>query len=212
MKLPDGTVLMHGSQPYDPKKAREYYLRTRKLKGRKKGKGVDPAKRRTAFLKKLGGDNVHETAALVKRMRGLSDEQMLAEAKKNPKHAKAINTLIRNRQRIRSSKPKTTLADIEKEGRRSKGTGEAGKLQQRQKAEEAKKRAEAARKKSSDQKTKQEAAAKEVDTARKELADLNEKFKAAKDTADKESLKTQIVTASKKLADAVDKQKATRNG
>jgi len=28
---------MHASAPYDPKKAHEYYLRTRKLKGRKKG-------------------------------------------------------------------------------------------------------------------------------------------------------------------------------
>lgn len=37
MKLPDGTILMHFSQPYDPAKAHQYYLRTRKLKGRKKG-------------------------------------------------------------------------------------------------------------------------------------------------------------------------------
>lgn len=36
MKLPDGSPLMHGRRPYDPAKAREYYLRTRKLKGRRK--------------------------------------------------------------------------------------------------------------------------------------------------------------------------------
>lgn len=36
MKLPDGTELTHAGQPYDPVKAHEYYLRTRKLKGRKK--------------------------------------------------------------------------------------------------------------------------------------------------------------------------------
>lgn len=34
MRLPDGTILMHGSRPYDPIKAHEYYMRTRKLKGR----------------------------------------------------------------------------------------------------------------------------------------------------------------------------------
>jgi len=39
MKLPDGTTLMHGVKPYDPQKAHEYYLRTRKLKGRRKGRG-----------------------------------------------------------------------------------------------------------------------------------------------------------------------------
>jgi hypothetical protein len=43
MILPDGSVLMHGDlehrAPYDPRKAREYYLRTRKLKGRERGAG-----------------------------------------------------------------------------------------------------------------------------------------------------------------------------
>lgn len=37
LRLPDGETLMHGESAYDPAKAREYYLRTRKLKGRKKG-------------------------------------------------------------------------------------------------------------------------------------------------------------------------------
>lgn len=37
MRLDDGTILMHGRAPYDPVKAHEYYMRTRKLKGRKKG-------------------------------------------------------------------------------------------------------------------------------------------------------------------------------
>jgi uncharacterized protein YgiM (DUF1202 family) len=34
MKLSDGTILMHDGAPYDPVKAHEYYIRTRKLKGR----------------------------------------------------------------------------------------------------------------------------------------------------------------------------------
>lgn len=37
MRLPNGTILMHGRAPYDPVKAHEYYIRTRQLKGRKKG-------------------------------------------------------------------------------------------------------------------------------------------------------------------------------
>jgi hypothetical protein len=43
LHLPDGEVLMHGDSTYDPAKAREYYLRTRKLKGRQKGVSVVPA-------------------------------------------------------------------------------------------------------------------------------------------------------------------------
>lgn len=35
MRLPDGTILMHDRTPYDPVKAHDYYMRTRKLKGRR---------------------------------------------------------------------------------------------------------------------------------------------------------------------------------
>lgn len=37
MMLPDGSIIKHAGKPYDPQKAHEYYLRTRKLKGRKSG-------------------------------------------------------------------------------------------------------------------------------------------------------------------------------
>lgn len=44
MQLRDGTILLHAEAPYDPVKAHEYYIRTRKLKGRKKGRALTPAK------------------------------------------------------------------------------------------------------------------------------------------------------------------------
>lgn len=44
MRLRDGTILMHARAPYDPVKAHAYYMRTRKLKGRRKGKGLTPVK------------------------------------------------------------------------------------------------------------------------------------------------------------------------
>jgi hypothetical protein len=59
MRLLDGTILMHGSTPYDPVKAHEYYLRTRKLKGRQGSLGTAPARprpsrsRSTGFVVKL---------------------------------------------------------------------------------------------------------------------------------------------------------------
>lgn len=40
MKLKDGTTLLHAGEPYDPVKAHEYYIRTRHLKGRHKGRTV----------------------------------------------------------------------------------------------------------------------------------------------------------------------------
>ena len=36
MKLRDGSILIHGTAPYDPVKAHAYYIRTRHLKGRHK--------------------------------------------------------------------------------------------------------------------------------------------------------------------------------
>lgn len=51
MQLPNGTVLMHGSAPYDPLKAHEYYLKTRHLKGRKSGQGKNPVYSLPGFKK-----------------------------------------------------------------------------------------------------------------------------------------------------------------
>lgn len=78
---------MHVALPYDPKKAHEYYLRTRKLKGRKKGQ-VDP-----------------KVADLAKRLRGKTDEQIRKEAEnsKDPAEKKLITTMLKNRQQIRST-------------------------------------------------------------------------------------------------------------
>lgn len=45
MELPDGTILIHARTPYDPVKAHQYYLRTRKLKGRKVGRSAAPTRK-----------------------------------------------------------------------------------------------------------------------------------------------------------------------
>lgn len=45
MRLPNGTILMHGKLPYDPVRAHEYYIRTRQLKGRKGGRSAPPTRK-----------------------------------------------------------------------------------------------------------------------------------------------------------------------
>lgn len=42
--------LRHGPTPYDPVKAREYYLRTRQLKGRQTSEGDEPTKGRSSSV------------------------------------------------------------------------------------------------------------------------------------------------------------------
>lgn len=93
MELPSGEVLMHAGRPYDPKKAHEYYLRTRELKGRKKGQ----------FHPKV--------AALAKRLAGMSDNQIKEEIQKssNPAEKRLIGIMLGNRQKKQgTSKPRAT--------------------------------------------------------------------------------------------------------
>jgi hypothetical protein len=108
MELPDGTTLMHGPAPYDPVKAREYYLRNRKLKGRKKGitpppKGNSPRSSNSVTVKvdgkayKLSPQQLAEQKAYAaKRVLGIKKKltqlnaelKKMAEAKKSEKEAK----------------------------------------------------------------------------------------------------------------------------
>jgi len=129
MEMPDGTTLMHGPAPYDPVKAREYYLRTRKLKGRQKAAAVASpklVKYRAAldtFLKKLPmaieGADLKTTEAFVDSFRGKSDDE-LRKAAKNMQNtpgtrdadikSKTVLALLENRNRIRKQKAKKNTA------------------------------------------------------------------------------------------------------
>ena len=127
MQLPDGTTLMHGKRPYDPVKAREYYLKTRKLKGRRKGSVAPPESKRPdqiryrksldAFLKKLPmakeGATVQETEAFVDSFRDKTDAELkmaIRNMKDTPGRkdgqikAQTVLALLENRARVRSQK------------------------------------------------------------------------------------------------------------
>ena len=88
--LPDDSALFHGGE-YDPAKAREYYLRTRELKGRKKGSAPPPAKGRVAKATVTKLSSKQRAAAtqakidhLKKRLEKLRDAlaELVAAAKK----------------------------------------------------------------------------------------------------------------------------------
>ena len=129
----DKAVITHEKAPYDPVKAHEYYIRTRKLKGRKKNQKTPDAVKKeyqgklTKFLGSLpmakkgasdGGADLKKTAQFVNRMRKMSDKEMVAEAKRltKPKagskyvsqeamgQIKTINALLKNRSRVRAAK------------------------------------------------------------------------------------------------------------
>ena len=92
MLLPDGTLLITMdsdgmAHAYDPVKAHEYYLRTRELKGRKKGTAKpEVAKKKAAwegFLKSLPlaqeGMPLPQVEKFVKSLRGKTDDQLKEE-------------------------------------------------------------------------------------------------------------------------------------
>lgn len=132
--------LMH---MYDAKKAHEYYIRTRELKGRKSGKGEAPAGRRpigkkdlsrdTKFLKTLPlaqeGMPLPKVARVVKNLQSKSDQQLTAEIKRlkaidaksaNPSPLGGIEAMTAERVlKSRGKDPRTgkTQQQIHKEAR-----------------------------------------------------------------------------------------------
>lgn len=98
MKLPNGEILMHAGVPYDPVKAHEYYVRTRKLKGRKKGTRPTASAVRGARLPVKGNpvlvkqrkEAAARVASLQKTLAKLQDalKTKMAEAKKAEQKSK----------------------------------------------------------------------------------------------------------------------------
>jgi len=100
----DDSALFHEA-PYDPNKAREYYLRTRKLKGRKAGAGDPQPSERSGSKKPTTGkprgrpkkspaqkrkEAEAEVAALKKRLARL--KEVLAELVKGAKARSGVET------------------------------------------------------------------------------------------------------------------------
>lgn len=115
MRLPDGTTLMHAGKPYDPAKAHEYYLRTRKLKGRRLGAGPvglkdapkakQPA-RNNPKLAKQRADAATRVAVLKEKLSKLNAalKKRMAEAEQADRKAKKPDTAADKADKARDSK------------------------------------------------------------------------------------------------------------
>lgn len=206
MELPDGTTLMHGPRAYDPKKAHEYYLRTRKLKGRKKGH-VDP-----------------HVAGLAKKLAGMSDAEIHNEIKKaEPKDAKLMQVMLGNRQRIHGKKdsPKTSATLEQKQAaakRVASLRSELADLNTKLKKAMAKSRKSQAKKKRGPTASEKSKAARDSkkyrDKHKQKLASKRGSGSSKSKTSGKHrddsvtSLKKQISETKGRLAKAIERQKA----
>lgn len=92
MRLPDGTILMHGRTPYDPVKAHEYYMRTRKLKGRKKAAAVVPTQWTTPWANRFAVKTSSGKVNL--KTKSVSEQQAYAD--------KRVKEIIRKARKLRS--------------------------------------------------------------------------------------------------------------
>ena len=196
MTLSDGqTVIMHASPNYDPKRRREYYLRTRKLKGRQPGKGgekgavatkirVSPKQKAAydRFLSRLPmaveGARPEETEKFVNSLRGKSDVELKAIAAdiktrygdRDGARVATVNALLRNRVRIRKTDP-SRLNASERAGQRGRST-------------------------------------RTIESLQNKLVDLNEKIKA--DPKGATHLQAQLESVQRKLVAAKVRQRALR--
>ena len=206
MELPNGEVLMHAGRPYDPQKAHEYYMRTRKLKGRIKGQY-----------------NPH-LATLAKRLAGMSDDQIQAEINKtkNSAEKKIIKIMLTNRQKIKGKAPAKPKATPEQRAAAAKRVSslqtKLSELNQKLKVAMAKARESEAKKKRGPTKAEKSEKARESKKYRqkhKQKLANKRNTAASKDKASGrsradsvEAIKTEISETRGRLKKAIERQKA----
>lgn len=125
MKLPDGSILMHGSAPYDPAKAHAYYLKVRQLKGRKPGLGKPSSAnlrlvKPTFNVKTREGITVKLTAEQLKIQKELTDKRVTSIKKKlHLLNAELKKRMAEARKSEREAKKAPTAAEKSKAARDS---------------------------------------------------------------------------------------------
>ena len=185
MRLSDDPAITHIGQLYDPLKAHEYYLRTRKLKGRKKG-GAEAAK---SVLGRRGAVSV-------------SRGKQVNVAVRKKKLDSQIQDLSERLSKLNAELKKRMAAAKEGEAKSRKAAKEAAKPDTAAEKTKSAKRSKEWRAKNQ-QKVKN--AAKERAAKEKPASKADEKTKAG----DSESVKALKVTISK-VKDALTAAKARR--
>lgn len=119
MKTPTDYDIERLMHVYDPAKAREYYLRTRKLKGREKGSGQDPRTGRTRQQIHKGAkarQRKELTAAIqnlekkLKKLEQLIKKKMSEEASENRKGKAKKERAAKTKDKPKSSAKKAEVA------------------------------------------------------------------------------------------------------
>jgi hypothetical protein len=183
VRLPNGEVLMHANAPYDPKKAHEYYLRTRKLKGRQKaapkltvrksGLGVKlaPAPKKHTQISDLNPQQKRELQVVARA------RVQKAQKKLNELNKKLKDKLAEAKKAERDAKKPKTAAEKSKDAREAKKYRQSHKTEISTKSK-AKRGADKASGKDTSSSNSVEGLKKQIASAEKELATAKAKQKA----------------------------------
>lgn len=164
MRLPDGTILMHGRTPYDPVKAHEYYIRTRQLKGRKKGSP-------TFSVRKPGGKTVTLTA------RELTEQRAYAAKRINDIKLRLAELTSKLSVALREARDKK--AKSEREAKKPPTAAEKSKAARESKKYRAKNQQKIANKRKSAARTEKSKEADPVEALQTKIGEIKKRLSAA---------------------------------
>lgn len=164
MRLPNGTILMHGRAPYDPVKAHEYYIRTRHLKGRKQGAP-------TFKVSKPSGKTVILTS------RELTEQRVYAAKRINNIKLKLAELNSKLRVALREARDKK--AKSEREAKKPPTAAEKAESRRESKKYRAKNRQQLANKRKSAARTEKSKEADPVELLQKRVGEIKKRLSAA---------------------------------
>lgn len=164
MRLPNGTILMHGRAPYDPVKAHEYYIRTRHLKGRKQGAP-------TFKVSKPSGKTVILTS------RELTEQRAYAAKRINNIKLKLAELNSKLRVALREARDKK--AKSEREAKKPPTAAEKAESRRESKKYRAKNRQQLANKRKSAARTEKSKEADPVELLQKRVGEIKKRLSAA---------------------------------
>ena len=185
VRLPNGEVLMHANAPYDPVKAHQYYLRTRKLKGRKNAatqppKLVPAGERKIPKAPPKKHTQISDLSPQQKReLQVVAKARVEAAQKKlNELNRKLKDKIAEAKKAERDAKKPKTAAEKAKDAREAKKYRQSHKTELKTKAKTARAKSGGSSEKDAHSSNSVEGLKKQIAAAEKELATAKAKQKA----------------------------------
>lgn len=191
MKItPQEFIMKHAAQPYDPAKRREYYLKTRELKGRKLGSGRPPP------LKSPSGSLTGVAKKTAKKAPTTNREEIQRRREEVANRVAALN--------IKLDKLRGILSSLDDQIGKGKSEEDKGKEKEKKKEPTAAEKKEAA--KAAKERREKEAKKSPVQA----IADVQKKIEAVQEQIREKRIMLQR-KAARKAAREEEKPKATPN-